>query len=129
MRSTSRSRAVVGPVGSDTVELDLLVAEPAQHLDVLAQRAGEAVALEVGRPQLEDERAQLVERLPRQRLQPADPLARRRRVAVEQRRRRLGLEHEAEQLLADGVVELEREPVALGDDRELARLARTGARS
>ncbi len=35
---------------------------------------------------------------------------------------RLGAQDEAEQLLADGVVELEREAVALGDDRELAAL-------
>ena len=37
-------------------------------------------------------------------------------------------EHEREELLADDVVELEREPVALGEDRQLARCARPGAR-
>ena len=44
-------------------------AEPAQQLDVLAQRSAQAVLLEVRRAQLEDERAELVERLLRQRLQ------------------------------------------------------------
>ena len=41
-------------------------------------------------------------------------------IAVEQRRGRLGAEVEAEQLLADDVVQLERQPVALGQDRQLA---------
>ena len=97
--------------------------QPAQHLDVLAQRADEAVALEVRRAQLEDQRAQLLQRLPRQRLQLGDLLARprpgRARAAVAAAS---AVEHEAEQLLADGVVEVEREPVALGHDRELAAL-------
>ena len=44
----------------------------------------------------------------------------RRRVAVELRAGRLGGEHEAEQLLADRVVELEREPVARLEHRQLA---------
>ena len=43
-----------------------------------------------------------------------------RRVAVELRGRRLGGEHEAEQLLTDRVVKLEGEPIALGHDRQLA---------
>ena len=90
-----------------------------EHLDLLAQRALEPVALELGRPQPEDQRAQLVERLARELAQPLDLGARGLGVAVELGRRRLGGQHQAEQLLADDVVELEREPVALGDDRQL----------
>src|SRR4051794_10468231 len=105
-------------------ELDVDPVQAAHHLDVLAQHAGEAVALEVGRAQLEHEGAQLVERLARELLQPGDlraggtgvALA----VAVEQRAGRVRAEHEAEELLADDVVQLEREPVALGEDRQLA---------
>ena len=37
-------------------------------------------------------------------------------------RRGLGVEHETEELLADGVVQVESEPVSLGDDRELPGL-------
>ena len=57
---------------SSSVELDLALLEPPQHLDVLAQRAAEPVALEVGRAQLEDQRAQLLERLLRERPQLRD---------------------------------------------------------
>ena len=89
---------------------------------MLAERPAEPVELEVERPELEDERAQLLERVLRQRLQPLDLVARRRRIAVEQRAGRLGAEDEAEQLLAHRVVEVEREAVPLGDDGELARL-------
>ena len=61
-----RRRRASSPSSSSSISACL---QPAQHLDVLAQRAAEAVALEVGRAQLEDQRAQLVERLSRQRLQ------------------------------------------------------------
>ena len=82
----------------------------------------QAVALEVGRPQLEHERAQLVEGLLREHLQPRHLPGCRRRVAGEQRARHLGGQDEAEELLADGVVEIERQPVPLREDRELAAL-------
>ena len=80
----------------------------------------EPVALEVGRAQLEDQRAQLVERLARELAEPLDLRRAPRRGRVEQRRGRLGGEHEAEELLADDVVQLERQPIALRDDRQLA---------
>ena len=51
----------------------------------------------------------------------AELLARRLRVAIEQRPGRLRGEQEPEQLLADDVVEVEGEPVPLGHDRELPR--------
>ena len=41
-------------------------------------------------------------------------------IALEQRRRRLGGQHDAEQLLRDRVVQLARQPVALLDDAQLA---------
>ena len=107
---------------ADQHELDLLLPQPAQHLDVLPQRPAETILLEVGRPQLEDERAELLERLSRQNLQLRDPIARGGGVALEHRRGSLGFEHQAEQLLADGVMEVERKSVSLGDDRELPRL-------
>ena len=122
MRSTSRSRP--GSAGG-SFSIVSSISSPSRRphqLDVLAERPGEPVQLEVERPELEDERAQLLERVLRQRLQPLDLVARRRRIAVEQRAGRLGAEDEAEQLLAHGVVEVEREAVPLGDDRELARL-------
>ena len=103
-------------------ELDLEPFEAAHEPDVLAERPAEPVEREVDRPELEHERAQLLERVLRQGLQPLDLIARRGRIAVEQRPGRLGAEDEAEQLLAHRVVELEREAVALGDDGELARL-------
>ena len=72
-------------------------------------------------PQLEDQRAQLLHRLARE-LAAARSSSRRapRRVALEQRRRRLGRERDAEQPLRDRVVQLAREPVALLDDAQLA---------
>ena len=91
-----------------------------QHVDVLAQRLGEPLGLERRRAQLEHDRAQLVHRAARQLLHALD-LRRRRPVAArEQLARRLGREHDAEQLLGDGVVQLAREPVALLDDAQLA---------
>ena len=67
-----------------------------QHLDVLAERAAEAVAVEVGRPQLDDQRAKLVERLARELAEALDLLSRGVGVAVEQRRGGLGGEDDAE---------------------------------
>ena len=61
--------------------------------------------------------------------QPRDLLARGRRVAVEQRRRPpRRVSTSAEQLLADDVVQLEREPVALGERSTARGCARTAAR-
>ena len=117
--------AVAGGVGGQVVvdlNRDLALLQAAAHFHVLAQRAREAVALEIGRPQLEHERAQLFQRLLCAGLEPGHLLARRRRVALEQRRGGLRVQHEAEQLLTDGVVQIEREPVALGDHRKLAAL-------
>src|SRR3954468_4886178 len=108
--------AVAARVAADRsvgVERDVDVVELLERADVLAQRTAQPVALEVRRAQLEDQRAQLVERLAGQCLRPLDLRAPGTDVAVEQRRRRFGGEHEAEQLLADDVVQLEREPVAL----------------
>src|SRR2546423_3214130 len=45
------------------LQLDLALLQPPQDVDVLAEGAPEPVAVEVGRPQLEDQRAQLVERV------------------------------------------------------------------
>ena len=59
-----------------------------EHLELLAQRALEAVALELGRAQTEDQRAQLVERLARERAQPLELGAGRGRVASRAARRR-----------------------------------------
>ena len=87
MRSTSRSRAgSAGRLVSIVSSISSSSSRPHQ-LDVLAERPGEPVELEVERPQLEDERAQLLERVLRQGLQPLDLVARGGRIAVEQRRR------------------------------------------
>ena len=60
-------------------------------------------------------------------LQLPHPGSRGGRVTFEQRPGCFGVENEAEELLADGVVEVEREPVPLGDDRKLPRpLVETG---
>ena len=72
------------------------------------------------RPRISD--AQLVERLASQLAQPLDLRPRRDQVAVHLGGGGLGGEHHAEQLLADHVVELERQAVALGQDRQLAAL-------
>ena len=103
------------------LELDRHAVQALLQLDVLAQRAAQPVALEVGRPQLEDERAQLVQRLAARAPAARSHLARAAaRVAVEQRRRGLGGQHQPEQLLAHHVVQLERQAVALGEHRQLA---------
>jgi hypothetical protein len=75
---------------------------------------------EVGRAQLEDEPAQLGQGLAGEPLCAGELLARRRHVAVQQRARGLGGEREREELLGDDVVQLERQAVALGEDRQLA---------
>ena len=122
MRRISRSRTASERRFPVEHELDLLLPQPAEHLDVLTQRPTETVLLELGRTQLEDERAELLERLSREYLQLRDSFTGRSGVALEHRPGSFGLQHQAEQLLADGVVEVERQPVPLGDDRELARL-------
>src|SRR4051812_7292784 len=48
------------------IEPDVALLQPPQHLHVLAKRAVEAVLLQVRRPQLEHQRAQLLERLLRE---------------------------------------------------------------
>ena len=88
----------------------------ADQADVLAERPCQPVECEVDRPELEHERAQLLERVLRERLQPLDLVACRSRIAVEQRPGSLRAEDKAEELLAHGVMELEREAVPLGDD-------------
>ena len=122
MRRISRSRTGVWRRLPVEHELDLLLPQPAEHLDVLSQRSAETVLLELGRTQLEDERAELLERLSREHLQLRDSFTGRGGVALEHRPGSFGLQHQAEQLLADGVVEVERQPVPLGDDGELPRL-------
>ena len=101
-------------------QLDRLAGDAPQHVDVLAQRLGEPLGLERRRAQLEHHRAQLVHRAARQLLHAPDLLAGGRIAAGEQLARRLGREHDAEQLLGDGVVQLAREPVALLHDAQLA---------
>src|SRR5436309_3413631 len=93
-----------------------------KHVDVLAQRATQAVLHEVRRPKLEDQRPELVERLACDSLELRDLRARGVRVAVEERGGGLGGEDDAVELLTDDVVELEREAVPLGDHRQLAAL-------
>jgi len=84
-----------------------------------------------GWAQLEDQRAQLVERAARRFLHLGD-LARAARglvaIAVEERPGGLGGEDQAEQLLAHGVVELEREPVCARRGSTARGCAHTGAR-
>ena len=64
----------------------------------------------------EDQGAQLLERLARQLLHPRHLLPRRLGIPIEQSRGGLGGQDQAEQLLADHVVELEGQTVALGED-------------
>ncbi len=122
IRSSSASRALLGGRLGSELQPDLALAVAAQQLDVLAQRPAQTVLREVGRAQLEDERAELIERLLRLSLQLPDVVAGGGWIALEQRPRCLRAQHEPEELLADGVVEIERQPVALGGDRELPRL-------
>ena len=91
------------------IELDGALLDAAQKLDVLAECATQAVALELGRTQLEHEHAQLVEDVLSERLQLRHLLTSSRRIALEQRRRRLRRQYDAEELLADRVVKVERE--------------------
>ena len=106
--------------GSLDLEVDLDPVDAGEHLELLAQGAREAVALELGRAEAEDQRAQLVERLAGQLACPLELRAGGVGVAIELRGGGLGGEHHAEQLLADHVVELQGQPVAFGDDRQLA---------
>src|SRR4051812_24362502 len=105
--------AVAGADAIAEIEVDVDAVEPAQDLDVLAERAVEAVPLEVRRAQLEDQRAKLVEGLAGELLGTGDLLAGGRLVPVEQGAGRLRGQHHGEQLLADDVVELEGDAVAL----------------
>ena len=99
-------------------------------LDVLAQRAARARRARAsgGRS---SKTASAAPRAPRARAPAARSSCARaaRGVALEQRRRRLGGQHDAEQLLADDVVQLAREPVALLERSTARGCARTGARS
>src|SRR3954454_12324043 len=117
--------AVAGGVALDLrvhVEVDLPGSrlQTPQHLHVLAQRATKTVAFEVRWPELEDQRSQLVERLLSQQLELLHLLAGGVLVAVEQLPSGLGGQHQAEQPLAHGVVQLERQPVALRQRGQLA---------
>jgi hypothetical protein len=85
-------------------ELDRRRVDAAQDVDVLLQRRDEPVGLEVGRPQLEHERAHLLACLRRQPPHLGQLGTGRLRVAVEQLGRRLGGEREREERLGDGVV-------------------------
>src|SRR5204863_7705190 len=102
------------------VEVDLDLVQLPQDLDVLSKRAIEPVPGEVGWAELEDQRPQLVERLASELAGAVDLGAGAGLATVEQRRRRLGGQHEAEQLLADDVVELEGDPVSFREHRQLA---------
>src|SRR5262249_45445312 len=89
-------------------------------VEVLAERAAEPGWLEVRGPKLEDQCAEFLECLLRGRLQFPQVLPCRRRVTTDERRCGFGGQHEAEELLADGVVELEREAISLREDRYLS---------
>ena len=87
-----------------------------EHLELLAQGRLQAVALQLRGTQAEDQRPELVERLPRQVAQTLDLPTSRRWVAVELCSRGFGRQHQAEQLLADDIMQLVGEPVALRQD-------------
>ena len=99
---------------------DRVAVHALQHVDVLAQRGGQALALGRRRAQLEDQRAQLVHRLARELLQAAQLRLGLVGVAVDDGGRRLGREREPEELLRHRVVQLARQAVALLDDAQLA---------
>jgi hypothetical protein len=113
-RGLERRRGAVG------VELDGHAVDALEHVGLLAQHALEPVALELRRAQPEDERTQLGQRLTSEIAHALELGTCLVGAAVQQRRRRLGGEVEAEELLADDVVELQREAIALRQDRELA---------
>ena len=99
MRSTSPAPGARLGVALDA-QRDRVAVHALQHVDVLAQRGGEALALGLRRAQLEDQRAQLVHRLARELLQAPQLGLGLVGVAVESGRRRLGGEREPEELLA-----------------------------
>ncbi len=120
---TIRRTATVGAARADRPSASSSISTPWTRASIstsLRSAPLQAVALELGRSQPEDQRAELVQRLARDELDPLELGPRAVGIRVELRRGGLGAEHQAEQLLADDVVELEREPVALGDDRQLA---------
>ena len=77
-------------------------------------------ALELGRPELEDRRPHLLARRPGERLDADELLLGADGIAVDQHRRGLGGQREAEDLLGDGVVQLGRQALALLDRAQLA---------
>ena len=111
-----RSRGVAA-----VLERDRQAVHAPEHVDVLGQRRGQPLHLDRGGPQLEDERAQLPDRLLREPGDALDLAARAARRALQQRGGGLRGEHDAEQLLHHGVVQVAREPVALLDHAQLAR--------
>ena len=119
MRRTSPALAARLGVAFDA-QRDRVAVHALQHVDVLAQRRRQALALGRRRAQLEDQRAQLVHRLARELLQAAQLRLGCLGVAVDDGRRRLGGQREPEQLLRHRVVQLARQPVALLDDAQLA---------
>ena len=118
IRKTSVCRCA-GAVAGD-VEVDRAAVRAAQDVDVLGERDREALGLERGRAQVDDDRAQLLHRLARELARELELRAGGCDVALEQRAAGLGGEHDAEELLRDRVVQLAREPVALLDDAQLA---------
>ena len=68
MRRTSAAPAR-GSASPSRLERDRVAVDALQHVDVLAQRGGQPLALGLRRAQLEDQRAQLLHRLARELLQ------------------------------------------------------------
>src|ERR671936_122681 len=87
---------------------------------VVLDRDGEPVGADVAGAELEDQRAHLVHRSADELAHLAELLLRPLGLGVDEERRRVGGERDAEERLVDGVVELAREPVPLLDDGELA---------
>src|SRR5919204_2476331 len=92
-------------------ELDVDTVHAPEHVDVLLQRDGEPVGDDVAGPELEDQRAHLVHRAPHELAHLAELRLRPPGLAVDEERRRVGGERDAEERLVDGVVQLAREPV------------------
>ena len=107
MRNSACSVSVLDVAEATGVEAGGDAVGAPDHLEVLGQAGDQPVALEVGRPQLEDQRSQLGEDLLEQVRAPVDVAG-------------LQPEAEAEQRLREGVVQLAGEPVALLEHRQLA---------
>src|SRR5919197_4084226 len=95
------------------LELDVDTVHAPEHVDVLLQRDGEPVGDDVAGAELEDQRAHLVHRAPHELPHLAELRLRALGLRVDEERRGVGGERDAEERLVDGVVELAREPVPL----------------